>query len=68
MQPVLDFSKANVLRRVQEFPAPLCAACNVPMWVIKRDARIAGPSRFGYACHQCGESIRHRPRPPAECI
>jgi len=67
MRPVLDFSKAWVLRRVQEFPAPLCGSCNIPTWVLKRDDGQQGWSRVGYACPSCGESLRHRTRNAGEC-
>ena len=60
MQAEREFTKVAPHRLVQEFPAPLCRACNVTMWVIRRDGETDRRlSRFGYNCRVCGETLRH---------
>jgi len=40
--------------QLPEFPAPLCEACNSPMWVNKRFITPVRSFRTGYQCRTCG--------------
>jgi hypothetical protein len=50
---------------VEEYPAPLCAACNTPMWTRRR---IAGPNELhesthlGFECRFCHAQLRIKGR------
>jgi len=59
MQAEREYGRMLPHRLVQEFPAPLCTACNVAMWVIKRAGETESRfSRYGYSCRLCGETWR----------
>jgi hypothetical protein len=47
--------------QVPEYPAPLCAVCNVPKWVNKRYLNSSKPFlsiRIGYECRLCAAKQR----------
>jgi hypothetical protein len=46
---------------VPDYPAPLCAVCNIPKWVNKRYLNASNPFRsirVGYECRLCAAKQR----------
>jgi hypothetical protein len=48
---------------VEEYPAPLCAACNTPMWARRRTAgALQESTRLGFECRSCHAHLRIKGR------